>query len=216
MAWCRQATSHYLSQCWPISMSPYGVTRQQWINVITKGSPQFELNRNETVCYSSKYSWKNIINSIKILSATGNEHPMFQHNLTNRHRFPWKKCFVNDKNNTYCGDHFQWYPVNNADTVNWVLRNRLQWNLYQNKKKISNKIMHCRVLPAICLIFRPCVYVVRMYLTIYFIAYKLKDYIENSGSIEVDCSCYFVEKNRENVQVITSKQWLIRCFIWWH
>ena len=22
MAWCRQATSHYLSQCWPISMSP--------------------------------------------------------------------------------------------------------------------------------------------------------------------------------------------------
>ena len=24
MAWCRQATSHYLSQCWPRSMSPYG------------------------------------------------------------------------------------------------------------------------------------------------------------------------------------------------
>ena len=27
MAWCRQATSHYLSQCWPRSVSPYGVTR---------------------------------------------------------------------------------------------------------------------------------------------------------------------------------------------
>ena len=26
MAWCRQATSHYLSQCWPRSLSPYGVT----------------------------------------------------------------------------------------------------------------------------------------------------------------------------------------------
>ena len=26
MAWCRQATSHYLSQCWPRSHSPYGVT----------------------------------------------------------------------------------------------------------------------------------------------------------------------------------------------
>ena len=26
MAWCRQATSHYLSQCWPWSLSPYGVT----------------------------------------------------------------------------------------------------------------------------------------------------------------------------------------------
>ena len=31
MAWCRQATSHYLSQCWPSSMSPYGVTRPQWV-----------------------------------------------------------------------------------------------------------------------------------------------------------------------------------------
>ena len=26
MAWCRQATSHYLSQCWPRSLSPYDVT----------------------------------------------------------------------------------------------------------------------------------------------------------------------------------------------
>ena len=31
MAWCRQATSHYLSQCWPGSMSPYDVTRPQWV-----------------------------------------------------------------------------------------------------------------------------------------------------------------------------------------
>ena len=29
-----QATSHYLSQCWPRSMSPYGVTRPQWIKWI--------------------------------------------------------------------------------------------------------------------------------------------------------------------------------------
>ena len=27
MVWFRQATSHYLSQCWPTSMSPYGGTR---------------------------------------------------------------------------------------------------------------------------------------------------------------------------------------------
>ena len=31
MAWCRQATSHYLSQCWPRFVSPYGVTRPQWV-----------------------------------------------------------------------------------------------------------------------------------------------------------------------------------------
>ena len=34
MAWCRQATSHYLSQCWPRSLSPSGVTRPQWVNGI--------------------------------------------------------------------------------------------------------------------------------------------------------------------------------------
>ena len=32
MAWCRQAPSHYLSQCWPRSLSPYDITRPQWVN----------------------------------------------------------------------------------------------------------------------------------------------------------------------------------------
>ena len=32
MAWCHQATSHYLNQCWPRSLSPYGFTRLQWVN----------------------------------------------------------------------------------------------------------------------------------------------------------------------------------------
>ena len=32
MAWCRQAPSHYLSQCRPRPMSPYGVARPQWVN----------------------------------------------------------------------------------------------------------------------------------------------------------------------------------------
>ena len=30
MAWCRQATTYYLSQCWPRSVSPCGVTGAQW------------------------------------------------------------------------------------------------------------------------------------------------------------------------------------------
>ena len=32
MAWCRQAASHYLSQCWSRSLSPYDITRPQWVN----------------------------------------------------------------------------------------------------------------------------------------------------------------------------------------
>ena len=31
MAWCRQATSHYLSQSWPRFMLPYDITRPQWV-----------------------------------------------------------------------------------------------------------------------------------------------------------------------------------------
>ena len=33
MAWCRQATSHYLSQCWPRYKPPYGVTRPHWVKL---------------------------------------------------------------------------------------------------------------------------------------------------------------------------------------
>ena len=38
MAWCRQATSHYLNQCWPRSMLPYGVTGSQWSNSLLRTS----------------------------------------------------------------------------------------------------------------------------------------------------------------------------------
>ena len=32
IAWCCQATSHYLGQCRPRSTSTYGITRPQWVN----------------------------------------------------------------------------------------------------------------------------------------------------------------------------------------
>ena len=34
MAWCHQATSHYLGQCWPRSISPNYVAKPQWVNGI--------------------------------------------------------------------------------------------------------------------------------------------------------------------------------------
>ena len=43
MAWCHQATSHYLSQCWLSSLLPYGIARPQWVNKITSNGTVFLL-----------------------------------------------------------------------------------------------------------------------------------------------------------------------------
>ena len=43
MAWCHQATSHYLSQCWPSFLSPYGVTRPQWVSILLGHNYKTEL-----------------------------------------------------------------------------------------------------------------------------------------------------------------------------
>ena len=40
MAWCRQSTSHYLSQWWPRSLLPYGVTHPQWVKAYIDGLVQ--------------------------------------------------------------------------------------------------------------------------------------------------------------------------------
>ena len=45
MAWCHQATSHYLSQCWPSSMPQYGVTRPQWVNSLALGRFEWNLDK---------------------------------------------------------------------------------------------------------------------------------------------------------------------------
>ena len=36
MAWCRQATNHYLCQRWPRSLPPYVVIRPQWVNAVVE------------------------------------------------------------------------------------------------------------------------------------------------------------------------------------
>ena len=54
MDWCHQATSHYLSQCWPSSMSPYGVTRPQWVKL---GHTEFILRKHVIyICIFSHFS----------------------------------------------------------------------------------------------------------------------------------------------------------------
>ena len=66
MAWCRQATSHYLSQCWPRSMSPNGVTRPQWVKHQWNKQKHSPSNRPimnvfmGTGSYIQTYTWKKL------------------------------------------------------------------------------------------------------------------------------------------------------------
>ena len=49
MAWCCQATSHYLSQCLPRSMSPNGITGPQWVKISLKWVPENSTDDNSTL-----------------------------------------------------------------------------------------------------------------------------------------------------------------------
>ena len=59
MAWCHQATSHYLSQCWPRSLPQYGVTRPQWVNT-------FRPEQNGHQSTTLQITFLNVFSSTKI------------------------------------------------------------------------------------------------------------------------------------------------------
>ena len=56
MAWCHQATSHYLSQRWPRSMLPYGITRPQWVKTTTQISWKHSQHLNKNIVETSMVS----------------------------------------------------------------------------------------------------------------------------------------------------------------
>ena len=39
MAWCHQVTGHYLNQSWPRSPTPHGITRPQWVLILSRNTP---------------------------------------------------------------------------------------------------------------------------------------------------------------------------------
>ena len=51
MAWCRQATRHYLNQCWPRSLPPYGVTRPQWVKTVKEASGRAVMWNSNVHCF---------------------------------------------------------------------------------------------------------------------------------------------------------------------
>ena len=88
MAWCRQATSHYLNQCWPRSVSPCGVTRPRWVNVL-----------------ATKISWMLYFNTLRLGQNWDRQH--FQ-----IHFLEWKYLNL-DKNSS---EHVLEGPIDNRST----------------------------------------------------------------------------------------------------
>ena len=68
-AWCCQAKSLYLSQCWPRSMSPYDIARPHWViqtynsgmEVLLKLPPFAVFNCHETLCTYPKFTSMHIL-----------------------------------------------------------------------------------------------------------------------------------------------------------
>ena len=77
MACCRQATSYYLSQCWPTFMSLYGISRPQWVDVLTA----------LTISWSDFHHFQQIW---KIWEGKYKWYHMFSVILT------WQICYLND------------------------------------------------------------------------------------------------------------------------
>ena len=66
MAWCCQAASHYLSLCWTTSVSPYGITRPQWVNILGPRQNGHNFTDNNFKCISlNENAWISIMLSLK-------------------------------------------------------------------------------------------------------------------------------------------------------
>ena len=92
MAGCCQATSHYLSQCWPRSMSPYGVTRPQWVNSYSlTGNSNMLLTCNSRLSYLLMALIRALLAGMTFSLAC--QSCMYQHlyskNRDNVHVFIW-------------------------------------------------------------------------------------------------------------------------------
>ena len=120
MAWCRQATSHYLSQWWPRSLWPYGVTRPQWFKCNSTGNAHVSNDQNTFEIYTFKIKTtsprRQWVNSLGPSDA-------YMRQETNHHWFrQWLVAWS-------VSSHYLNQCLN---IVNSNLRNKLQWNLKQN------------------------------------------------------------------------------------
>ena len=94
MAWCHQATSHSLSQCWHRSMLPYGVTGPQWVKALW------------LACYwvmEVGHHWSRFLNNADVYHLEPLEQTAVKIEATNK-TFPATKCFWKcwEKYHSFC------------------------------------------------------------------------------------------------------------------
>ena len=73
MAWCRQATSHYLRQCWSRSLSPYNVTRPQWVKSLIYSFTFFILSTYPLHTNHKNDESSTVVGFIQTLSTTSRQ-----------------------------------------------------------------------------------------------------------------------------------------------
>ena len=77
MAWWRQATSHYLSQCWPSPMSPHGVTGPQWVNLSPAETGILRLNKVSTMAADALAPYLDKTSAEVVLTTQDKRIPVF-------------------------------------------------------------------------------------------------------------------------------------------
>ena len=87
MAWCSQATSHDLSQCWPRSISPYGVSRPQRVKGV---SSCLSVDR---IVYMSLIPYGNPRQGSKLRGAEGQNAPKLSPNAPGLLNLGAKFCY---------------------------------------------------------------------------------------------------------------------------
>ena len=136
MAWCRQATSHYLNQCWSRSMSPSGVTRPQWVTQ--------EINTKIT----QKWVHKHFVRTIHTL--LDGFVPWSYHSFTLSHQlcfFTWYMYNEQFENNATLGSlylyhdvvfHSLYYCFVGDITMGHAVHYGTNWLWHRHLKMISN------------------------------------------------------------------------------
>ena len=85
MAWCHQATNHYLSSCWPRCKSPYGITRLQWVKSVLTGNTA---SRNGSIpSRHPAISWTNVDSRWTVLKNLEKSEKILQRFYTKRSSF---------------------------------------------------------------------------------------------------------------------------------